>query len=306
MSVVASPLTELWDAILTRNPRHRSFLEHAIAGLRPDEEIELEHLLLWAEAQGHDVASMAEAYHTIVQDTLREQGYFTKHGRYRYSRLEDVANAVYHDRGYMDRYMRGLALSSYLWPNHAAMRRYFERTMPTNRTGTYLEVGPGHGFYFVRALRDGAFDRCVGVDLAATSLELTATVVDHFAPREVDRAELVHGDFTDPAVASTVPGGVDAFVMGEVLEHVEDPQALLARIAGLCHPETWIHVTTCMNAPAVDHIYLFETAEEVEAMIVGAGLVVEDRLLVPYVGKTVEESVAKRLPVNVSYNLRLR
>ncbi len=297
-------LRDLRVAILARDPRHRTFLDEALGRLSAAELGELEQVLVWSGAQGHDLDSMAEAYRTIVMDTVREQGFFHKHGRYRYSRLADVADAVYHDPDYMDRYMRGLALTSYLWPNHAELRRYFVRTLPKDRKGTYLEVGPGHGFYFVRALREGSFDRYVGADLSATSIAVTKSVLQHFVPDHLDRTHFVHGDICEASTAVRLPERIDAFVMGEVLEHVEEPGDLLCRIAELAHADTWIHVTTCFNAPAVDHIALFEHPRDVEQLIERAGLVVEDQLLVPYVGKSLQECIDGKLPLNVGYVLR--
>jgi hypothetical protein len=92
--------------------------------------------------------------------------------------------------------------------------------------------------------------------------------------------------------------------MGEVLEHVEDPGRFLSTIARLSGPATHIFVTTCMNAPAVDHISLFRTGKEVEDIINSSGLNIVDVCYVPYVGKTLAECEKRNLAVNVGYVLR--
>jgi 2-polyprenyl-3-methyl-5-hydroxy-6-metoxy-1,4-benzoquinol methylase len=93
-------------------------------------------------------------------------------------------------------------------------------------------------------------------------------------------------------------------VMGEVLEHVENPGLFLSRIRRLSNPATHIFITTCMNAPAVDHISLFRTGKDVEDIIRSSGLEVVEACYVPYTGKTLAESEKRTLPVNVGYVLR--
>ena len=91
--------------------------------------------------------------------------------------------------------------------------------------------------------------------------------------------------------------------MGEVLEHVEQPDVFLRRIAELAKQDAFIFITTCINAPAVDHIYLWRTTDELEEMILANGLEIVEPLRLPYEGKTLEESRELNLPINVAYVL---
>jgi 2-polyprenyl-3-methyl-5-hydroxy-6-metoxy-1,4-benzoquinol methylase len=91
--------------------------------------------------------------------------------------------------------------------------------------------------------------------------------------------------------------------MGEVLEHVEQPELFLRRIAELAADDAFIFITTCINAPAVDHIYLWRTTDELEDMIRDSGLSIVEPLRLPYEGKTLEESRDQQLPINVAYVL---
>ena len=117
-------LSQLWASIVKRNPRHRRFLEASVARLTEEEKAELLVLLQWAVDSGFSIERIAQGYTTIVIDTMKEQFFFNKHGRYRYSRFEEVAAKVYHNVDYMERYMLGLALSSYLWPNRQGPSLY--------------------------------------------------------------------------------------------------------------------------------------------------------------------------------------
>jgi len=85
---------------------------------------------------------------------------------------------------------------------------------------------------------------------------------------------------------------------------VEDPGRFLSTIARLSGPSTHVFVTTCMNAPAVDHISLFRSGKDVEEIITGSGLQIVESSYVPCAGKTLEECEKRALAVNVGYVLR--
>jgi 2-polyprenyl-3-methyl-5-hydroxy-6-metoxy-1,4-benzoquinol methylase len=285
--------------IAEQYPVHRGFLDHAIGRATPDEVTRLDSYLSFCLGKGLSVDYLTESYLTILGDTLEEQIYFRDHGSYRHSTFAEVAESVYHDRDYMDRYMYGLAITNFLWPNHVEMARLLHNTIPRDRGGRYLEVGPGHGFLLLDAIEVGSFDDYLGVDLSAASVEQTQTIVDHFHPDAPARVEL--RDFLE--AADLEPGSFDAIVMGEVLEHVEEPEVFLRRIAELAKDDAYIFITTCINAPAVDHIFLWRTTDELEAMITGSGLKIVEPLRLPYEGKSLEESRAQALPINVAYVL---
>src|SRR4051794_9065615 len=173
---------ELVDSITAQFPVHRGFIEQAVDGATEDERDRLGGYLEFCLAKGLSLDYLAESYLTILGDTLDEQQYFRAHGHYRHATFADVAGSVYHDRDYMDRYMYGLAITTFLWPNHVAMARFLRRSLPRDSGGSYLEVGPGHGFLLMAAIETGSFDDFLGVDLSAASVEQTRTIVDHFHP----------------------------------------------------------------------------------------------------------------------------
>jgi SAM-dependent methyltransferase len=275
---------------------HAASLARAHAALAPREQADLDGYVSHCLTEGQSLERLADDYKLVVDDTLREQVFFWRHGRYRHARYDDVAAAVYLDDRYMTAYMRGLALTAFFWPNHARIRRYFDQILPGGGAGRYLEVGPGHGFYFLSAMRRRAFSSYDGIDISPTSVALTGRLLDSGSFGRFEGFRLHVGDFL-----ATDPGGpFDMLVMGEVLEHVERPQAFLARARAVTSRTARLFVTTCVNSPAFDHIHLFSTPEEIFALVAAAGLRVLDQLVLPYDGTTLPESMAKRLAVNVA------
>lgn len=261
----------------------------------------LDEYLVYCLTRGLSVEYLVESYNTITSDTLFEQLYFHKHKKYRWSKFSEVAEKVYFDAHYMQRYMYGLALTSFLWPNHAAIHDFFIKKFPQGATGTYLEIGPGHGYYFMEASKIGNFTRLVGVDISASSIAMTRDIVSHFGVGSRRQVDLIEADFL---AFDALAEPCSCIVMGEVLEHVEEPARFLSRLAHISTRETHIYVTTCVNAPAVDHIFLYRHPVEIEEMAMKSGLEVKEKLYVPYGNLTIEKCISKALPINVAYIFR--
>jgi 2-polyprenyl-3-methyl-5-hydroxy-6-metoxy-1,4-benzoquinol methylase len=287
--------------VIAGNTLHASFMKRARGQMREDTHAGLVDYLEYCLSIGLTLEYLAESYNTIVNDTLMEQMFFKEHKHYRWSRFDELADSVYFDDAYMRKYMYGLAITAFLWPNHAALHDFFVRTFPRNQKGTYLEIGPGHGYYFVQAAKLGKFERLLGLDISSASVALTRDIVRYFEIEKICRTDVIETDFLNFHEKEME---YSCIVMGEVLEHVESPARFLSTIARLSGLSTHIFVTTCMNAPAVDHISLFRTGREVEDVIASCGLRVVEACYVPYVGKTLAECEEGALPVNVGYVLR--
>jgi len=292
---------DLAARIAQANPMTVKVLEGAIAALSSSESEELEAYLAHTLDGGHDMAFVALSYDTIVKDTLREQIYFRRHGRYRYSRYVDVASSVYMNNDYMSRYMVGLAVTTFLWPNHLAIHRFFREALQHAGGGDYLEIGPGHGVFFMAAMRSGRFRHCLGVDLSPTSIAMTRGLLEGGRFGRFHDYELRQADFLE---ASLPQKAFQAVVMGEVLEHVESPGDFMSRIAELAAPGAFVFITTAINAPAVDHIFLFDSPGAVRQLARDAGFQVRGEAICPYVGMTLEQTMAQRLPVNIALHLQ--
>lgn len=294
-------IEQLLTRVLEENPLHQNFILNAMKNMAIEEIEQLDGYLTYCRQRSLTIDYLAKSYLTTVEDTFREQIYFLKYREYRYKSFADVADSVYHNDEYMHRYMHGLALTSFLWPNHLGMARLFRESLPRNRRGSYLEVGPGHGYYFVTAIRESHFDKFVGIDISGASIEQTRDIVDYYEPSSRANVELCLSDFLE--ADQLEEQAFDAIVMGELLEHVERPEAFLQRLVCLAKKDAYIFITTCINAPAIDHIYLWRNIEELEAMVMHCGLRIKQAARLPYEGKSIAECVNDGLAINVAYVL---
>ncbi len=86
--------------------------------------------------------------------------------------------------------------------------------------------------------------------------------------------------------------------MGEVLEHVNDPLKILKSIYGLLINGGSFYLTTCANAPAIDHVYLFNDVDEIRTLIEKAGFSISKELVAPSEDKSWKEIEAQKLDVS--------
>jgi hypothetical protein len=68
----------------------------------------------------------------------------------------------------------------------------------------------------------------------------------------------------------------NVIVLGEILEHLEDPLKVLNKVSNHLSSGGLIWITIPINAPAIDHISLFRSKEEVFALVEKAGLEIID------------------------------
>ncbi|MBM4433637.1 MAG: class I SAM-dependent methyltransferase [Chloroflexi bacterium] len=237
----------------------------------------------------------ARSYNRMCMDFVNEQIRFKKTGRYS---LDDAA--VAHDEVYsrpdvMRYYMIGLLLSYMFWPNHYAMLRFLDEHLRTRAIAKYLEIAPGHGLFTARAVRRSPRLRGMLVDISPTALEVSRSILEAF---EVDlsRLDVVRGDFLEVDLGETE---FDFISMGEVLEHVNEADVLLARAARLLTPDGAIFMTTCANCPALDHVYHFHNVREIRELIAKAGLAIGAEMALP--SEPFPEEVWERELVTINY-----
>lgn len=211
----------------------------------------------------------AKAYNQMTMDFLKEQIRFKKTGTYLLNDASVARENVYDNPEVMRYYMVGLCLSYLLWPNHHKMLRFFRHYLRTSPAVTrYLDVAPGHGLFAVETLQRFPELRASLLDISTTSIQVTGQILESFQI-ESSRFDFINGDF----LTAPIDGDEFDFIsMGEVLEHVNDALGFLKRARSLIKDDGRIFMSTCTNAPALDHIYHFHNTDEIRDLVHEAGL----------------------------------
>lgn len=216
-------------------------------------------------------------FHSV--DFLRRQVAFTRTGDYQAEDAQTVYEEVYDSASVMKEYLDGLLLTYIAWPNHYRLLQFYrDRYLAQSPNGRCLEVGPGHGFLALLQLQSHEDNTLLGIDISPHSVAYSKELL---AAAGVDntRFEIRQGDATDNY--AHVTECFDRIVMAEVLEHVEQPQALLQSAVDHSHSHTLIFLSTVVNIEAIDHLYLYRTLDEVRQMIDDCGLAIVNELDMP-------------------------
>lgn len=258
-----------------------------------EEKADIQSLLGFYRHQGASAEQIAEAYLFFIDMVMQETMYFYENDDYRYHTFEEVAQEVYFDESYMTRYMMGLALSDYLLNVHRGGMQWFSDLIGKDYGERYLEIGPGHGAFFCKAMKTSQCKSFLGVDISAASVAMTKKYLQYRLGKVPENCQIVEKDFFTFGSEEKF----NVIVMGEVLEHVEKPLIFLEKIRDLAAPGALIFLTVPINMPVRDHIYLFRTKEQLFALVEEAGLKIKEYRLFTHNSHTVEKAEARKEPI---------
>ncbi|MCF8448411.1 MAG: class I SAM-dependent methyltransferase [Taibaiella sp.] len=261
-------MPQILDSIKEKNPMHYKKLKKNSAW--EDEMIVqraedfLHKYIQLLEKQGLNIEYAVDSYLHLCHDMMYEQIQFVETGKYRYTSFEEVNSRVYGNPDTMEYYMHGLLLSQYLWEHHYKILECFYKNINKFSAGVknILEVGGGHGLYANEVFNAFNFDfDYTMVDISETSIEMAKNFL-----KDRDIKFIVEDVYKYETTEK-----FDLIIMGEVLEHVEDPLTLMKKLYSLGSDNVTAFITVPCNAPAIDHIYLFRNPGELIALYNEAG-----------------------------------
>lgn len=241
-----------------------------------------------------------QGYIRFVLDGMLLQKRFDKTGEYAAKTYEQAAAEVYQNEEYMHTlYLPGIYLSHFLWRHHFLQHLYFlEYFVPKVKAHggtTYYDVGVGTGFYLREMLRRVPGLQGHGFDLSPSSLSYTDTMLQAFGQRRDCILSLQDILREPPAVPASFLTNV------EVLEHLEDPLAFLRGLRSLLEPGGLGMITAAVTAPNADHIYLYNSVDELVDQVKEAGFaLIDSREDKAYEPRRPGESVPRNAIVIVS------
>lgn len=259
------------------NPVHYNFLKESEKDLKsvPRMKAYLEFYLKNLKEGGISEEEMIQCYDFIMKMQFREEIYFRKNGKYRYSTLEETRAHVYGNHEYMKRYMIGLGISNMLWQVHWRLLDFFcgqLKAIPA--ADQYLEIGMGHGLQFTEAVNCGKFNTYTGVDISPASVLLTEQLVKYTKINADYHLSCMDFFELEPKKQ------YDFIVFGELLEHIDRPELFLNKIKTMLKADGMAYLSTCTNSPAIDHIYLFRNVQEIRNLLNDCGFGIVEELVI--------------------------
>lgn len=236
------------------------------------------------------------AYLKMCSEMMKCQVEFMKTGRYAFEEQKRAFEEVYNNSEKMTPYMIALAMSQFLWPTHYEIFRCFSDTIKKYApvVGSYLEIGPGHGLFLKKGMEYlGKDAKIVAVDISPASIAITKSIMEYFQP---SASSITY--WTKDVLCFDDQEKYDFITMGEVLEHVSFPAALLAKLCHLLADDGIAFVSTSINSPAIDHVYHYKHVDDVRQMIAAAGLNILDERVLPVEELPMEEIVTKKITIN--------
>lgn len=285
-----------------RAPFLASVLGKQVDRFGPSWVVEFERDLTVFFGDDHEKLEKAtEGYIRFAMDGMLLQKRFDKSGgRYEPKSYEQASSEVYQNETYMfSLYLPGIYLSHFLWRHHYLQHLYFvEKLVPmmvAHGGTTFYDVGVGTGFYSREMLRHSDRMTGTGFDLSAFSLKYTEQMISKFGFSSRYRTELRN------VISNPVESPADFLVNVEVLEHLEDPLSFLKALLPMLAPGGLGLITAAVTAPNADHIYLYNSVDEVSDQIKQAGFtVIEEREDPAYEPRHPHESVPRNAIVVVT------
>lgn len=282
--------------IQEKNPNHAAKLRANLAHLGDDFSASAHAFLqayeryLWSVDLTLDFG--VDCYLHMIDDMFQERLKFLREGRYSNASFEDVERSVYQNREVMTYHMHGLVLAQFLWFDQYERILFFKDHLKDyfDDSKSYLEIGGGHGLYAFEATHQFAevahFDL---VDISQSSLDLARGIL---GDRKIN---FYHKNIFDFSAHQQY----HFITMGEVLEHLENPLQMLQKIGQLLLPDGVCYLTTPINAPMIDHIYLFSNEDEIRNLLDRAGFKILREKSV--ISEKISEQQAQKLKVPVMY-----
>jgi SAM-dependent methyltransferase len=280
------------NRIREKAPKYAAKLEGRVARMDSVFFARAEHFLekfaRFLEGRGKDFDYGIACHLKLHENMIQERMDFLRSGGYASSSFAEVEQRVYANPEIMEYYMYGLVFSQFLWPEQYARLAFFCSGLPHYRDGvrSYLELGGGHAIYISSAIDlldpETRFEM---VDISATSMDVARAMSPN---HRIDYHLCDVFQFGDDR-------RYDFIVAGEILEHLEEPRKLLARMRRMLAPGGHAFLSTPVNAPTVDHIYLFNNIQEIRDLLASEGFLIESEAT--HFAEDVSEAKGEKLKI---------
>ena len=274
---------------------------NALFEASPQMKLDLEEFLLnykkFMELENISIKDVANAYLDMLEQVFFCRKEFIYTGKYYIENQDEAFENIYDNENIMTNYMLALALSQFLWKHHYQIFNYYKSIVQNfSNSSNILEVGSGHGLFLLEILKQNKNLQDIDVvDISKSSIRMTQNILKTIKKDYLSKINFYNYDIN----LYDTDKKYDFITMGEVLEHVDDPLAILKSLFTLLSNEGELFVTTCANCPAIDHVYLFNNIDEIRELIIQAGFTIKSELVSPSENKS--EKYIEKNKVDISY-----
>lgn len=299
----------LYQPLRALNPLFASGLQEMVGWLERNEASyelrrdEVSRLLSELAARtGRKAEDLAKAYRRVFMEYLRCQKSFHATGFYPGAAKseEEIRTQVYEHPDYMTDYMLALLFSYVLWPSKYRMTWAFEAdfSLRLAEDAKILDIGTGHGYFLGKTLKEN-YRTGLGIDLSPHSLALAGITLDAMGIPSA-RVRLEHKRIEEFQEGETF----DGIIFSEVVEHLRDPDSVLARLPSLLAPGGRIFFVTAINTAVPDHVQHYRSQLDIRPMLERHGFAIEQERVHPeFQNKDLTDPVAiERGRVSCAYS----
>ena len=232
---------------------------------------------------------VADAYIEMLGQMMYCRKEFNTTGEYLVKNQNQAFVETYNNELLMTRYMIALALSQFLWKHHYEVFNFFKKTIiKVQDNCNILEVGSGHGLLLLEALKNIRQSKSFDVvDISPASIRMSKNVLNAIDEEYLRKVNFYTTDINDFVTSKKY----DFIIIGEVIEHVDDPLRILKSLHNMLTDHGTVFMTTCANCPTIDHVYHFKHIGEIQRLITDAGFVISKEKIVPSVDNKSEKYI---------------
>jgi len=248
----------------------------------------------YMSASGITIYDLADSYLGMVAEMCTARLEFTRTGKYPMPTQDEAKKGVYDNQKVMTSFMLGLGLSQFLWSQHSSLFMFYKASISNLKdAGRFLEVGSGHGLFLKELLTKIRKSDVDVIDISAASIKLSKEIILALEPSAISRLHFLQQD-----ILTFITAHKYSFItIGEVLEHVEHPLDILLSLRNILTENGRIYVSTCANCPTLDHVFHFETLDQIRDMIHTAGFEIESEVVAPAECCSMERLIKKKIDI---------
>ena len=296
---------EILDIIYKKLPTQEKKIKKYFQEI-PNMEKDLESFLAiykeFMKVENITSEKLANAYLEMLDQMMFCRKEFVTTGEYLTKSQTEAFSNTYDNEEVMTNYMLALALSQFIWKHHYLVFNFYKDIIQKiNNEDNILEVGSGHGLFLLELLKITDKSKIIDVvDISKSSIRMTKNIIKSINTDYMENIHFHTSDINDYKANKRY----NFITMGEVIEHVNDPFSILKNLYNLLSDDGQLFITTCVNCPAIDHVYHFKNIEEIKVLIKKTGFKIDMELIVPSEDKS--EKYLEKFKVDIIYSAVLK